>query len=134
MILQEKSFASTGIRTHDLLATITIVKQFLVKILFTDQNPKGTQTLDLFFTFTACCSFCGSQASEKLDMMKTIKDYKTVGRGCGSVGRAVAPNTRDARFETGHRQNFIYLLNNKTIKETKIKEEAGNGPSKKMQD
>ena len=79
-------------------------------------------------------SFCGSQASEKLDMMKTIKDYKTVGRGCGSVGRVVASNTRDPRCVTGHRQNFIYLLNNKTIKETKIKEEAGNGPSKKMQD
>ena len=45
----------------------------------------------------------------------------------------VAPNTRDARFETGHRQNFIYLLNNKTIEKTKIKEEAGNGPSKKIE-
>ena len=67
-------------------------------------------------------------------MVETIKDYKTVGRGCGSVGRVVAPNTRDAQLETGHQQNFIYLLNNKTIEKTKIKEEAGNGPSKKMQD
>ena len=30
--------------------------------------------------------------------------------GGGSVGRAVASNTRDPRFEFQHRQTFIFLL------------------------
>ena len=33
------------------------------------------------------------------------------GSGCGSVGRAVASNTRGPRFESSHRQKFIYTLN-----------------------
>ena len=32
------------------------------------------------------------------------------GSGCGSVGRAVASNTRGPRFESSHRQIFIYIL------------------------
>ena len=41
------------------------------------------------------CSFWGS----KLDYL---------GSGCGSVGRAVASDTRGPRFEYSHRQKFIY--------------------------
>ena len=49
------------------------------------------------------------------------------GSGCGSVGRAVASNTRDPRFESRHRQSFIYQL---YIRKDENKEkEAGNGPS-----
>ena len=33
------------------------------------------------------------------------------GSGCGSVGRAVASNTKGSRFESSHRQKLIYLLN-----------------------
>ena len=33
-----------------------------------------------------------------------------LGSGGGSVGRAVAPDTRDPRFEFQHRQSFIYQL------------------------
>ena len=33
--------------------------------------------------------------------------------GCGSVGRAVAFNSRDPRFESQRRQSFIYQLNRK---------------------
>ena len=33
------------------------------------------------------------------------------GSGCGSVGRAVASDTRDPRFESSHWQKFIYILN-----------------------
>ena len=33
------------------------------------------------------------------------------GSGCGSVGRAVAFDTRDPRFESSHWQKFIYTLN-----------------------
>ena len=33
------------------------------------------------------------------------------GSGCGSVGRAVASNTKGLRFESSHRQKFKYLLN-----------------------
>ena len=35
------------------------------------------------------------------------------GSGCGSVGRAVASNTGDPRFESRHRRNFVYQLNNR---------------------
>ena len=33
-----------------------------------------------------------------------------VASGCGSVGRAVASDTRDRRFESPHWQNFIYQI------------------------
>ena len=46
------------------------------------------------------------------------------GSGCGSVGRAVASDTRDPQFETRHRQNFIYQLYNR---KEKNKKEARNG-------
>ena len=32
-----------------------------------------------------------------------------MGSGCGSVGRAVASNTRDPRFKSSHGQKFIYI-------------------------
>ena len=57
---------------------------------------------------------------------------------CGSVGRAVASDTRCPRFESSHRQKFIYnehlfIVNCQLcIEKTKIKKkEAGNGPFKK---
>ena len=34
-----------------------------------------------------------------------------MGSGCGSVGRAVASDTRGPRFESSHQQKFIYKLN-----------------------
>ena len=36
----------------------------------------------------------------------TNKMSITVGSGCGSVGRAVASDTRDPRFQSSHQQNF----------------------------
>ena len=57
-------------------------------------------------------------------------NQKLVWSGCGSVGRAVAFNTRGLRFDSSHRQNFIehlFIIN--CIEKTKInKKEAGNGP------
>ena len=50
-----------------------------------------------------------------------------LGSGCGSVGRAVASNTRDLSFKSRNRQNIIYQLYNRKD-ENKVKE-AGNGPS-----
>ena len=43
------------------------------------------------------------------------------GSGCGSVGRAVAFDTRGPRFDSSHRQNFIehlFIIN--CIEKTKI--------------
>ena len=45
----------------------------------------------------------------------------------GSVGRAVASNTRDLRFESQHRQNFIYQLYI-IIEKTKIKKRGWEWP------
>ena len=49
--------------------------------------------------------------------------------GCGAVGRAVASDTRDPRFESSHLQNFICQLYNR--KDQNKEKEAGNGPSLK---
>ena len=43
------------------------------------------------------------------------------GRGVGSVGRAVTSDTRDLRFKSCHRQNFIYQFYNRITEKTKIK-------------
>ena len=56
-----------------------------------------------------------------------------MGSGCGSVGRAVASNTRGPRFESSHRQKFIYTLNISLLstvyrKDENKGKEAGNGP------
>ena len=52
-----------------------------------------------------------------------------MGSGCGSVGRAVAYNTRGLRFDSSHWQNFIehlFIIN--CIEKKKINKKAGNGP------
>ena len=55
------------------------------------------------------------------------------GSGCGSVGRAVASNTRDPMFKSQHRQNFIcqiiYQLYNR--KDKTEEKEAWYSPSLK---
>ena len=51
------------------------------------------------------------------------QDYD-LGSGCGSVGRAVASNTRGPRFESSYWQTFILdicLFSEKCIEKTKIK-------------
>ena len=62
--------------------------------------------------------------------MDSIKKTKFGGSGCGSVGRAVASDTRGRQFESSHRPIFhnahVFLL---TAEKTKIKkQEAVNGP------
>ena len=52
---------------------------------------------------------------------------ESINSGCGSVGRAVASDTRDPQFESGHWQNFIYPMYNR--KDKNKEKEAGNGPS-----
>ena len=41
---------------------------------------------------------------------KTEINKKRLGSGCGSVGRAVASDTRGPWFESGHRQDFVMNL------------------------
>ena len=49
--------------------------------------------------------------------------------GCGSVGRAVASDSRRPQFESNHRRNFIHEFIINCIKKTKIKKkEARNSP------
>ena len=46
--------------------------------------------------------------------------------GCGSVGRAIAPDTKGPRFESSHRQKFIkHLFTVNCIETTKIKKKIG---------
>ena len=64
---------------------------------------------------------------------KQIKANIMAGSGCGSVGRAVASNTRGPLFESSHWQNFIYILNICLLsivcwKGKNKEKEAGYGP------
>ena len=58
-----------------------------------------------------------------------------MGSGCGSVGRGVASDTRGPRFESGHRQIFIFKEHlftlNCVLKRQNKEKEARNGPFKK---
>ena len=61
------------------------------------------------------------------------KLYFCMGSGCGSVGRAVAFNTRGPRFDSSHRQNFIehlfvnlFIIN--CIEKTKINKRGREWP------
>ena len=63
----------------------------------------------------------------------SIQSYAQVGSGCGSVGKAVASDTRGLRFESSHRQKFIYILNICLLstvywKDENKEKEAGDGP------
>ena len=70
-------------------------------------------------------------ASNKMGTERCIQDFTLrtnyLGSGCGSVGRAVASDTRDLRFKSRHWQNFIYQLYNR--KDENKEKDAGNGPS-----
>ena len=62
-----------------------------------------------------------------------LKLYLSEGSGCGSVGRAVAFDTRGQRFESSHRQKFILILNTCLLstvhwKDENKEKEAGYGP------
>ena len=58
-----------------------------------------------------------------------------MGSGCGSVGRAVASDTRGLRFKSSHWQKFIYIellfTVNCVLKRQNKEKEARNGPFKK---
>ena len=51
----------------------------------------------------------------------------TSGSGCGSVGRAVASNSRCPWFEFSHQQDFILSIIEKTVEKTKIKKKRPEG-------
>ena len=57
------------------------------------------------------------------------KDFHLDGSGCGSVGRAVASDTRDLRFESCHRQTFLWkICQLSTLLKTKIKKKRPGMP------
>ena len=59
-----------------------------------------------------------------------LKRFLYQGSGGGSVGRAVASDTSDPRFESQHRQSYIYQLQ-LNRKDKNKGQEVGNGPSLK---
>ena len=46
--------------------------------------------------------------------------YNELGSGCGSVGRAVAPQTRDPQFESSH-WTFLFTVLKTVLKKRKEK-------------
>ena len=71
----------------------------------------------------------------QLDCQKIKLTFNFLGSGCGSVGRAVASDTRGPRFESSHRQKFIFILNiclmSTVYWKDENKKEAECGPFKK---
>ena len=89
-----------------------------------------TGALDVLAELLHVAFQLGSAVLEPGDHLKTNKmaalgwmslqqSIIPLGSGCGSVGRAVASDTRDPRFEFRHQQNFIcqlYKSKDKNIK------------------
>ena len=50
-----------------------------------------------------------------------VKSALFLGSGFGSVGRAVASDTRGPQFKSSHRRNFIHVFTINCIEKTKIK-------------
>ena len=62
---------------------------------------------------------------------RCVQDLTILGSDCGSVGSAVASDTRGPQFESSHRRIFFTerLSIANCVEKTKIKKkEAGNGP------
>ena len=76
---------------------------------------------------------CDMKTSRKTFHFKRLifwaKDFFVEGSGCGSVGRAVASDTRDPPFESRHQHNYINRFYNRNDKNKE--KEARNGPSLK---
>ena len=88
----------------------------------------GEENLGQLHTYIV--GFINHTCTIEADLL-SCKLIKSLGRDCGSVGRAFASNTIGPRFESRHLQFFkrIYLLK----KRYKDKEkDAGNGPFKKV--
>ena len=57
---------------------------------------------------------------------------QTLGSGCGSVGRAVASDSRGPRFESSHRQKFILNVYCPLFWKDENKERGRDWPIKKF--
>ena len=84
------------------------------------------------FWYSGCatdCLYYGSLTGKiPLDRWATVVEIVT-SSGCGSVGRAVASNSRGPWFESNHRQKCILNIYCQLYWKDKNKEkEAGNGP------
>ena len=68
-----------------------------------------------------------------IDNKKATQVFLIRGGGCGSVGRAVASDSRGSWFKSSHRQKFISNIYVQLFWKDENKEkEAGNGPFKKV--
>ena len=69
----------------------------------TSSSERGSCIERLFEKYTRPIIRNGTRA--------TLTRTLILGSGCGSVGRAVASDTRGPRFESSHWQKFIYIMN-----------------------
>ena len=67
--------------------------------LFAANNHLAKQRLDSWKNFLYQSLYVSIAPKETIEL--------TIGSGCGSVGRAVASNSRGPRFKSSYRQNFI---------------------------
>ena len=88
----------------------------------------------LFEGYPSCVFYSlFSKTSDTRDSKPRLT-FKCRGSGCGSVGRAVASDTRGPRFEYSHRQLLFnqYFLWTLCRKDENKEKEDGNGPFKKI--
>ena len=72
--------------------------------------------------------FCNLQSSFRttISLLKHVPNLSQHGQCCGSVGRAVASEPRDPRFESRYRQTFIkHLFTVNYVEKTKKKKKRG---------
>ena len=88
----------------------------------------------LFEGYPSCVFYSlFSKTSDTRDSKPRLT-FKCRGSGCGSVGRAVASDTRGPRFEYSHQQLLFnqYFLWTLCRKDENKEKEDGNGPFKKL--
>ena len=77
------------------------------RVQFANSCFMQTQSIS-WWSGLGCQQHESSYQLEKEQQILFIKQGAAWGSGCGSVGRAVASDTRGPWFESSHRQKFIY--------------------------
>ena len=92
---------------HGILSFRFQLHEFLVKVF----KRSFKKSKDKLQPKPSCSKLVLKNLPITYEARQDMQTYDEVGSGGGgSVGRAVATNTRDPRFEFQHRQTFIFQL------------------------
>ena len=118
MTWQARLWIKTKVNENDLISAmigIGLVCQFgsAILVVMNDSNSPSKK-------------ICFHSSAEEVEIFQS---YQVMSSGGGSVGRAVASNSRCLRFKSSHRQKIILNIYSQLYWKDKNEEkEAGNGP------